>query len=732
MAPDLADLVQSIALDALAVDVDERSRSLEGLRPALRQLRLDYAGGRAPDFSQPDMRKAYVFAYLPSHAVLAAASYAAAGPEMLGLDDHEARVVVLGAGPGPEVLGLAQMLAERATGPRRVAVDLIDRERGWSPSRSTILNAALPVLWDGEVEVRERLADLSTSDGLALVAPLLAEATLVVAETILTELPNPDGKGAILDHLHEHLGAAARLLVIDLQKVRRFKDSATRLQSGDLTTLLEAQVDLPAARSHPLVEAHLFANEDRLRPRKTLHCGVRAMSRPGRRPRPTTDSSFTPTAGQRQALADMDHFLAGSGRTLVLRGTAGTGKTSLFPAIIRCAAGHGLPARLLAPTGQAARRLGTRGGPSGSTVHSAVYRFAQNEPDDDEERPPVAVFGRAEPSPDPCLYVIDEASMVGDRAYESEARDQADIRFGEGRLLSDLLAYCLGAPGSKVVLVGDPAQLAPVGEDDSPALDAEALRLLLDGEHPVVAELDEVVRQGEGSAILALAHHARDATHRDGLPVAGDDPDGAVRQLTSPKLPSWLATEVLDGRAAVIAVRNADVAAWNGRIRQAAGRPADQPVSGDRLAVVRTDPMTGLVNGDELEVDDAAATIATVVLGEDTVRLRRVVLRKAVPGVGHITFNAMIVEDLLQLATTDAHRRITRVLYVDFLLRSGLKPGQAGFDEARASDERVNALRATYAYARTGHRAQGGEWENVVVDFAAARQLGPQYGRGGP
>lgn len=723
-----------MALRALGPESD-RVFKLNKLRPALRCLRHAYNAGLAPDFSRWEQRAAYTFAYFPHHPLLAAASYLAAGPALLGLEQRIVRIVVLGAGPGPELVGLAHVMAQLGIAPDRVEVHLVDRESAWSKTRKTTLEGVLPVLCDVAINVPEHCADLATENGLATITPLICDATLVVAETVLTELSHAGGDTRLLDHLFANVGAETRLLIVDLHRAGTFRPISARLDESGMVTVLRARVDLPAGRPIDPLASALFHNSDGLRPRSTLRAEVRVLSRPGILPSRSLKVT-SPTAGQEDALAAFARFLNGSERVFVLRGAAGTGETTLFASMIEVAAADGLPICLLAPTGQAARRLVDRTERFGSTIHSVVYEFAENRlverteesQRDEEEHIPVAVFKRADAPQEACLYLVDEASLIGNRRYEPEELDSVGVQFGEGTVLSDLLRYTLAAPGSKVVLAGDPDQLPPIGETESPALAPAIVAALID-EAPVLSELTEVVRQESGSMLIEYACKARLATHRLGLPAIPDDPAFAVSRLKSQVLEPWLREEVVGALATVVAYRNADVAAWNRRIRIDADRPDDRPVSGDRLIALFTDTRTGLLNGDELEVVKAADKVEVVRSRAGEVSLRSAILRKVLPGIGAITLDTLLVDDLLRLATAEEQRRVTKIFHVDFIVRSNMKPDQPGFDEARRNDPRVGALRVAYAYARTCHRAQGGEWNNVIVDYTGIRQLGPIFGR---
>lgn len=722
---ELTDVIQDTALDAFGPR-DQLPSRLGALRPALRDLRSRYTSSDPPDFASYATRWAYAFAYHPHHATIAAAVFGAAGPTLLGLNKLEVNALFLGAGAGADLVGLAHFAQAHLPRMKKINAHLVDRERGWAATRQVTLGASMPRLWSGELDLRESWVDLNTKDGLSAITADLRAADIVVAQTLITELANPLGDGALVDCLVDHVGPNGRILIVDLSYVRSFHSVTAHLDAVQgAVTLLRAQDELAAARPAAALTDHLFAREDGLWPRRDLKVRAQLLARPGVK---LDDAPLiqAPTPSQAAALEEFRDFMRGDNRAFVLRGPAGTGKTTLIAELIR-AVDVGTPIKPLAPTGQAARRLGHRLARAGSTIHSEVYAFDKTEPREEEDDLPLTCFAPSEPPGEAALYIVDEASLVGDKGT-AERSDQEEVRFGEGRLLTDLVRHALTAPGSRLVFVGDDGQLPPVGEQTSPALNARALEDVI-GRPVVVTELSGVVRQAEGSAILALANHQR--THPDSLVTINEDQAAGVCVLPRAELPPWLVEDVAGGSAVIVAFRNADVGSWNTIIRQRAGRSAGKdgtPAPGDRLLVVRSSSLHRAINGDELVVADVGERPIHVTIREETVRLRRVGLQRQVAGVGAVTSDALIVEDLLEQATREDHHRVSRVLFRDFVRRTKLRPGNPQFGGAYASDDKVQALRATYSYARTCHRAQGGEWENVVIDMTGVAQLGPMRG----
>ena len=721
---DLGTVVQQQLLDALG---DDAGRRLRALRPAVQRLRaLQQAGGRV-GLDDAALRSAFVLAEHPQQVLLLARALASAGRRMLGLTSTRARVVLLDAAAGAALVALAHVASRTLPDLHHLEVDLVDHGDGWDRARAVTLDATLPRLWDGQVELRTHRLDVDDPAGLQAVCRLVGDADLV----LLPAWPTADraSSGGPAAALHAVSGQRTRLLVWEAGtrpgRGRQPDDPAAQPPSGgddDLLVLHDAPVRVPSAGVLPTLRTELFGDDPALVPGPQLHGRVRlTCRRSALGSEPASDLHLT--ASQRQALQAFDAFLDGERRIFVLHGAAGTGKTALIPELNDRATRRGLRPELLAPTGQGARRLEERIGQTGDTVHSRIYEYVGRQVHDEEHVPPTVRFRLCRPLGIPRLVVVDEASLVGDLPDEDTA---PEIRFGEGRLLSDLLEDALHHPDSRVVFIGDGSQLPPVGEHACPALDTDGLHGRI-GVPPGGAELVEVVRQDAGSAITALALRLRTSPtdEQEPVPAVLPDPAGGLRQIDRRSVSDELVNRAAAGSAVIVAARNADVHAWNRQVRVRLGRPKDRPVPEDLLVVVRTERRRGLLNGAQLrllEVDDPPITISN---RQGDVHLHRVLVAHDEPGIGPVVAPMLLVDELLHAAPVEAHQRVTRTLLVDFIVRTELRPKDPGFFEAYEADERVNALRCSYAYARTCHRAQGGEWDQVVIDAHGSRAHGP-------
>lgn len=227
-------------------------------------------------------------------------------------------------------------------------------------------------------------------------------------------------------------------------------------------------------------------------------------------------------SSQQKAMDALTEFLQQPHPIFLLKGSAGTGKTTLVRRIAELLDTRSRPFRIAAPTGRAARILHSRTGLDTSTIHGLLYHQPRIEVIDDAESPNDPgmrlYFPARRDDPMDTVFIIDEASMVGDKESKGDL-----IKFGSGRLLTDLVDYArLGRAGGgndrrvKIIFVGDPAQLPPVGETLSPAMSAEYLRTEF-GLESEQFELTEVMRQQRGSAILERATVLRNAIAENNL-----------------------------------------------------------------------------------------------------------------------------------------------------------------------------------------------------------------------
>lgn len=210
---------------------------------------------------------------------------------------------------------------------------------------------------------------------------------------------------------------------------------------------------------------------------------------------------YEPTFEQEIVLKSLAAFLLSprNDAVFVLRGYAGTGKTSLVGALVRTLDKLQQKSILLAPTGRAAKVFSAYAGHPAFTIHKKIYRQQSfsNE---------VSNFSVNDNLTTHTLYIVDEASMISNEGLSGAV-------FGTGRLLDDLIQFVYSGTGCRLILMGDTAQLPPVGEEQSPALFAEALKGY--GLEVIEVDLTQVVRQVQDSGILWNATRLRQLIAED-------------------------------------------------------------------------------------------------------------------------------------------------------------------------------------------------------------------------
>lgn len=727
----MADLIEEI-IGAWVDDAHAHGERFDpvSLRPALIELRRGYRSG-SPKFGSEDARAAYSLAYHPYHAHLMMEVLRRMA-DVMTFDGSSMRATVYGAGPGAEVCALTNFLACHRPEVRRLEVDLVDAEPGWTTTRERTLTRSVPRWWNGELVLRHHVLDLTSAADIETAVGLANGSALLVAQAVFTELAMTDRRAGFLDRLAAGFGPTALLLVTDFHEMREFAGIAAALsRHTDAQAVRSTVVSLPLPHA-PEVLQPLYLNADYLRQRGRVKADARAYVRPGWRPPVTAPAdTLTPSNDQAAALSALRNFVEQrTNKVFVLTGPAGSGKTMVIGEVARHAQRCDRIVTLCAPTGQAARRLANRTGLPAQTVHSALYSSPTTD-DRGDEVMPLTRFKLTYDGGPRHLMIIDESSLIGDEKVENT--DDTDLLFGEGRLLSDIIQAVVGA-GGQVLFVGDENQLAPVGTDDLPALEPAALRRR--GLTVESASLTKVHRQSEDSDILDLADGCR-ASVNSGVPLPPlpTSERSAVQPLRSrADAPSWLLQAAWDGSAVVIAARHADARSWIGRIRSSQGFDANRPMPGDRLALVRGDASTGLLNGDEVTVVAhlGSETVRHVRHHDRTVTLHQMLLRSVTPLGTATTFVEYVIDDLLLQADQKRMREVSDTLFVDFVVRmraEGVRRGTEEFITRMRDDERMGALQCMYSYARTAHRAQGGEWDVVVCDFSKTSSRGPKLGR---
>ena len=445
------------------------------------------------------------------------------------------------------------------------------------------------------------------------------------------------------------------------------------------------------------------------------------------------------TSEQSEALRAIRSFLRDDKQdAFILRGSAGTGKTTLIASLVEALEDMHLSCALLAPTGRAARILGNKikqitgqTGHDGSTIHRAIYALTQVEVNEGAETandPGVRMFfPLKQEEATAYLFVVDESSMVGDKENHGDF-----VQFGSGRLLKDIVTYArTSRPGrtndhlTKLLFVGDPAQLPPVGETASPALSRDYLQREY-GFNVATYDLVTVMRQAQGSAILDRATELRDAMQAERFNAFSLQPNGQDIERVDGSTAVDMIVQGLKKKDSNVAVvrSNAMAREYNRNVRERRWGDPRLPIQqGETLLVNRNSTLYPLSNGDLVKVTKVGEESEKVPVNlrggygvELSFRAFSVIFRDGDGSI--IETDCMVLENLLDSPEREITPLEQRALLVDFRKRHpDLDPKSAEFRRAIRNDPYFNALQVKYGYAMTCHKAQGGEWNTVVVDF---------------
>lgn len=428
-------------------------------------------------------------------------------------------------------------------------------------------------------------------------------------------------------------------------------------------------------------------------------------------------SDLSLITSQKEALDRVEEFLGSPDNVFILKGYAGTGKTTILNGIVNYLTNIGHRCALMAPTGRAAKVLRDKTGHHTTTIHKGIYTY--HELDDKEEKETFRYYYGINTDADIAntIFIVDEASMISDAIAEDEF-----FRFGTGRLLSDLITFTRVQhknAGTKIILVGDPCQLPPVGENASNALDAKYLKdnFGLDSEEAV---LTEVLRHSAGSGVLdsaVLVRKAITSCHFNYFNLNGNGTD-VIRSPAEHFIDSWQSAE---GTKVIVTYQNKTAYDLNVQIRSGLhGSDELPPRQGDIVIIGANSYTLGVLNGEFAVINYA-----------DTVAESRTIAIKGIPPVT-LTWRKveLVLPDLEGKERIVAGRLLEnflyggnkmspdemRALYIDFKIRhKNLKPKTREFNEAIRQDEYFNCLKVKYGYAVTCHKAQGGEWDKVFI-----------------
>jgi exodeoxyribonuclease-5 len=416
----------------------------------------------------------------------------------------------------------------------------------------------------------------------------------------------------------------------------------------------------------------------------------------------------TPTDDQSEALKKIASYICDNNNDVIflMTGYAGTGKTSVISSIVKTLDMLRMRSVLLAPTGRAAKVLSSYSGRQAFTVHKKIYRQKSS-------KDGLGSFSLDRNLHKDTFFIVDEASMVSNSSGDSSL-------FGSGRLLDDLIEFVYSGTECKLILVGDTAQLPPVGSILSPALDPASLGGY--GFGLISCEMRQVVRQSENSGVLMnatrvrlqvaennLIHPAIDCiNYKDTIRITGEE---LIDEISSA-----YGTCGMEGTIIVVN-SNKQANRYNQGIRNRIFFREEEISAGDMVMVVKNNYF--IID----EEEDGAGFIAN----GDIAEVRKI--RKFEERYGfhfadmvlkfpdyNLEIEAKVMMDVLHLDTpalpSEKNKELYQNILADYLY---LKTRKKQF-EAVKNNPYFNALQIKFAYAVTCHKAQGGQWERVFID----------------
>ncbi len=424
--------------------------------------------------------------------------------------------------------------------------------------------------------------------------------------------------------------------------------------------------------------------------------------------------AYTPTQGQRSLIEALATFITDkkSNQIFLVKGYAGTGKTTIISALVKALAENGQQTVLLAPTGRAAKVISAYAEDIAYTIHKQIYR--QKSAND--------IFGKFvldKNLSSETIFIIDEASMISNQSSENNV-------FGSGRLLDDVIEYVYSGKNCRLIFVGDTAQLPPVGINISPALDKKNLESF--GKEVLEIILNEVVRQSLESGILFNATLVRNL-----IPVQGQEREFIYRypQLQLPEfkdIKRISGSELLEEidtcyqkygmeETKVVNRTNKLANRYNQGIRNKILFREEEISSGDFLMVVKNnyfwmkeiDENAFIANGDMMR-------IVKVIRFEEKHGFRFADVRLQFVDFIGIEVSAKILINTIYSESPALCSDDNQKLYVSISEEyAHMKNAKSRFAKVK-EDPYFNALQVKFGYAVTCHKAQGGQWKVIFVD----------------
>ena len=442
---------------------------------------------------------------------------------------------------------------------------------------------------------------------------------------------------------------------------------------------------------------------------------------------------FEPTMEQERALEVFAQFMTDRAEhvVMILRGSAGTGKTTLAGAMVRALGALNQKLMLLAPTGRAAKVFSLYSGHAAYTIHRKIYR--QRSAGD------LSSFSLNDNLNKDTLFIVDEASMISNLGL-------GEMAFGSGCLLDDLMQFVYNGQNCRLLLIGDKAQLPPVGEEESPALSASMLRGY--GMEVYECDLNQVLRQSEDSGILWNATRIRSQETGVGrllLPQIRLKGFADIQVVPGDELIESLSSSysrVGMDETMVITRSNKRANIYNQGIRNMVLEREDELCRGDLLMIVKNNyywvKETGVRREGEKESGEMSlefiangdrAVLRKVRHVQELYGFRFAEATMTFPDYDDYELTAVVILDSLTTEAPSLTREQQEQLYNAVLEDYSDIPRKADRVEKLKNDRFYNALQVKFAYAVTCHKAQGGQWAHIYLDqgYMTDDMLTPDY-----
>ncbi len=423
------------------------------------------------------------------------------------------------------------------------------------------------------------------------------------------------------------------------------------------------------------------------------------------------DFPFEPTIKQDIVLQKLSHFmLSGSKESLfLLKGYAGTGKTTLIGVLVKNLWKAKLNAVLLAPTGRAAKVISNFSGKQAQTIHRNIYYPKKNKSGG-------LAFQLKQNKSRNTIFIVDEASMIPDTPSDSKL-------FENGSLLDDLMLYVYSGYNCKILFIGDTAQLPPVKLEVSPALDTNTLSVGFNKDVTQI-ELDEVVRQAENSGILMNATRLREILNDgfyDSFQFQINGYPDVVRFFDGHEIMEALneAYSSSGHEESVIILRsNKRANIYNQQIRSRILFQEEELSSGDYLMVVKNNYFwldnkseAGFIaNGDIIKVLEIYSIKELYGFRFAIVNIEMVDYPDQKP------FETVLLLDTLTSETPSLTYEESNKLYQEVMKDFEDEKSKYKKFMGVKNNKFFNSLQVKFSYAITCHKSQGGQWDNVFIE----------------